>query len=97
MALPENLRLAPELLEVIDSYRVCEFATLSRSGTPIAWPTAMLRRPDGALDHHVDRVPAEGVQHSPRRAGRVAVLRPNRQRPEPGPTGAGARHRDLHR
>jgi hypothetical protein len=39
----------PQLLSVIDSYRTCEFVTLSKSGVPIAWPTATLRRPDGTF------------------------------------------------
>jgi hypothetical protein len=41
--------LDPLLLDVIDRYRTCEFATLSKSGVPIAWPTAPLRRPDGTF------------------------------------------------
>lgn len=38
-----------ELGDTMDAYRTCEFATLTRDGTPIAWPTAALRRPDGTL------------------------------------------------
>ncbi|WP_326552595.1 pyridoxamine 5'-phosphate oxidase family protein [Micromonospora sp. NBC_01813] len=38
-----------ELSDTMDAYRTCEFATLTRDGTPIAWPTAALRRPDGTL------------------------------------------------
>ena len=41
--------LGPEQLTVVDLYRTCEFATLSRSGVPIAWPTVTLRRPDGTF------------------------------------------------
>ncbi|MEU5311600.1 pyridoxamine 5'-phosphate oxidase family protein [Streptomyces sp. NPDC021562] len=36
-------------LDVLDAYRTCEFATLGRDGTPLAWPTAVWRRPDGTL------------------------------------------------
>jgi hypothetical protein len=39
----------PTVLAVVDRYRTCEFATLSRSGVPIAWPTSPLLRPDGTL------------------------------------------------
>lgn len=35
--------------QTIDAYRTCEFATLTRDGTPIAWPTATLRRDDGTF------------------------------------------------
>ncbi|WP_020140846.1 pyridoxamine 5'-phosphate oxidase family protein [Streptomyces sp. 351MFTsu5.1] len=34
---------------VLDAYRTCEFVTLGRDGTPLAWPTAVLRREDGTL------------------------------------------------
>ncbi len=37
----------PQLLRIVEQYRTCEFATLSKSGVPIAWPTVPLRRPDG--------------------------------------------------
>jgi hypothetical protein len=31
--------LSPEIVRLIDRYRTCEFATVTRSGTAIAWPT----------------------------------------------------------
>jgi hypothetical protein len=34
---------------VLDGYRTCEFATLAKDGTPLAWPTSPLRQPDGTL------------------------------------------------
>jgi hypothetical protein len=37
------------LPEIIDAYRTCEFATLSRDGTPIAWPTSGIRAADGTF------------------------------------------------
>ena len=37
------------LPETIDAYRTCEFATLGRDGTPIAWPTSGIRTPDGGF------------------------------------------------
>ncbi|KMO96100.1 pyridoxamine 5'-phosphate oxidase family protein [Streptomyces roseus] len=36
-------------LDVLDAYRTCEFATLAKDGTPLAWPTAVTRREDGTL------------------------------------------------
>ena len=37
------------LPETIDAYRTCEFATLGRDGSPIAWPTSGIRTPDGGF------------------------------------------------
>ena len=45
----ETTPLEPELLRIVEQYRTCEFATLSKSGVPIAWPTVPLRRPDGTF------------------------------------------------
>jgi hypothetical protein len=39
----------PQVLDVVDRYRTCEFATLTRSGVPVAWPTATHYRPDGTF------------------------------------------------
>jgi Pyridoxamine 5'-phosphate oxidase len=41
--------LDAELLTVVDRYRTCEFATLSKTGVPMAWPAVVLRRPDGTF------------------------------------------------
>ena len=35
--------------EVLDAYRTCEFATVSRRGTPIAWPLVTQRREGGTF------------------------------------------------
>ncbi|GLY05842.1 pyridoxamine 5'-phosphate oxidase family protein [Actinoplanes sp. NBRC 101535] len=35
--------------EVLDSYRTCEFATLTRSGAPVAWPTTGIVAEDGTF------------------------------------------------
>jgi hypothetical protein len=43
------LTIEPDLASVIDAYRLCEFATLGKDGTPIPWPAATIRRPDGTL------------------------------------------------
>jgi hypothetical protein len=34
---------------VLAAYRTCEFATVSRRGTPMAWPVVTWQRPDGSL------------------------------------------------
>lgn len=39
----------PLVQQVVDRYRTCEFATVGRSGVPIAWPTAALLRDDGTF------------------------------------------------
>jgi hypothetical protein len=41
--------LDPEQLAVVEQYRTCEFATLSRSGVPIPWAAATVRRADGTF------------------------------------------------
>ena len=41
--------LEPALLPVVERYRTCEFATVSRSGVPVAWPTLAARRADGTF------------------------------------------------
>jgi hypothetical protein len=40
---------SPDVAAVISQYRTCEFATVGRSGTPIAWPAVTLYRPDGTF------------------------------------------------
>jgi hypothetical protein len=41
--------LDPDQLAVVERYRTCEFATMSRAGVPIAWPISPLRQPDGTF------------------------------------------------
>ncbi|MFF4113088.1 pyridoxamine 5'-phosphate oxidase family protein [Streptomyces sp. NPDC001714] len=60
-------------LDVLDAYRTCEFATLGRDGTPLAWPTAVLRRPDGTLLLSTSLAFAQKALNI-RRDGRVALL-----------------------
>ena len=58
---------------VLDAYRTCEFATLAKDGTPLAWPTSPLRQPDGTL---LITTSIGFVQKAlnVRRDGRVALL-----------------------
>ncbi|BEL10354.1 hypothetical protein Q0Z83_085450 [Actinoplanes sichuanensis] len=37
------------LHKTLQAYRTCEFATLTKSGAPVAWPTSGLVRPDGTI------------------------------------------------
>jgi hypothetical protein len=44
------LSLPTDVRSIVDAYRTCEFVTLSRDGTPIAWPTTSAYRPaDGTF------------------------------------------------
>ena len=40
-----EISLPREVEEVLGRFRTCEFSTMARSGTPIAWPVAALWRP----------------------------------------------------
>ncbi|GGJ28385.1 pyridoxamine 5'-phosphate oxidase family protein [Streptomyces brasiliensis] len=60
-------------LDVLDAYRTCEFVTLGRDGTPIAWPTAVWRREDGKLVVTTCLAFAQKALNA-RRDGRVALL-----------------------
>ncbi|MHB9858622.1 pyridoxamine 5'-phosphate oxidase family protein [Streptomyces sp. YIM S03343] len=59
--------------EVLDAYRTCEFVTLGRDGTPLAWPTAVSRRADGTLLLTTSLAFAQKALNV-RRDGRVALL-----------------------
>jgi len=63
----------PDVLAVIDRYRTCEFATLSKSGVPIAWPTATLQNPDGTF-LITTSIALPQKAYNIRRDGRVAML-----------------------
>jgi hypothetical protein len=63
----------PQVLAVLDRYRTCEFATLTRSGVPIAWPTAALYRPDGTF-LITTSIALPQKAYNIRRDGRVAML-----------------------
>ncbi|MFE2069506.1 pyridoxamine 5'-phosphate oxidase family protein [Streptomyces sp. NPDC059467] len=60
-------------LDVLDAYRTCEFVTLGRDGSPVAWPTAVRRRPDGTLLLSTSLAFAQKALNI-RRDGRVALL-----------------------
>jgi hypothetical protein len=63
----------PDVLAVLDRYRTCEFATLSKSGVPIAWPTATLQQPDGTF-LITTSIALPQKAYNVRRDGRVAML-----------------------
>ncbi|MFE0677110.1 pyridoxamine 5'-phosphate oxidase family protein [Streptomyces sp. NPDC058867] len=58
---------------VLDAYRTCEFVTLARNGTPLAWPTAARRNEDGTLLVTTSLAFAQKALNV-RRDGRVALL-----------------------
>jgi hypothetical protein len=58
---------------VLDAYRTCEFATLARDGTPLAWPTSPFRLPDGKLLITTSIAFAQKALNV-RRDGRVGML-----------------------
>ncbi|MEU8614260.1 pyridoxamine 5'-phosphate oxidase family protein [Actinoplanes sp. NPDC048791] len=67
------LRSDHALARTVDAYRTAEFATLTPDGTPIAWPTAILRGDDGTLLVTTSLAfPQKAV--NVRRDGRVALL-----------------------
>ncbi|WP_225827162.1 pyridoxamine 5'-phosphate oxidase family protein [Streptomyces naphthomycinicus] len=59
--------------DVLDAYRTCEFVTLGKTGTPLAWPTAVARREDGTLLLTTSLAFAQKALNV-RRDGRVALL-----------------------
>ena len=46
---PMGTTMNENLKAVVSAYRTCEFLTVSRDGTPIAWPTISIRQPDGTF------------------------------------------------
>ncbi|WP_260617992.1 pyridoxamine 5'-phosphate oxidase family protein [Streptomyces sp. WAC07149] len=60
-------------LDVLDAYRTCEFVTLGKDGTPLAWPTAVARRDDGTLLLTTSLAFAQKALNV-RRDGRVGLL-----------------------
>ncbi|GAA0274635.1 hypothetical protein GCM10010302_10270 [Streptomyces polychromogenes] len=69
---------------VLEAYRTCEFVTLAKDGTPLAWPTAVARREDGTLLLTTSLAFAQKA-FNVRRDGRVALLFSD-------PTGSGLAH-----
>ncbi|MFI7499941.1 pyridoxamine 5'-phosphate oxidase family protein [Streptomyces sp. NPDC049687] len=65
--------LDPAPHDVLDAYRTCEFVTLGKDGTPLVWPTAAWRRPDGTLLLSTTLAFAQKALNI-RRDGRVALL-----------------------
>ncbi|MBT0772049.1 hypothetical protein KIH74_24110 [Kineosporia sp. J2-2] len=65
--------IEPGLAAVLDAYRVCEFTTLAKDGTPLTWPAAPLRRPDGTL-LVTTSIAFPQKAFNVRRDGRVAML-----------------------
>ncbi|GAA3962098.1 pyridoxamine 5'-phosphate oxidase family protein [Actinoplanes auranticolor] len=67
------LRSDHPLARIVDAYRTAEFATLTSDGTPIAWPTAIVRNEDGKILVTTSLAfPQKAL--NVRRDGRVALL-----------------------
>ncbi|MET7683971.1 pyridoxamine 5'-phosphate oxidase family protein [Streptomyces sp. NPDC005423] len=60
-------------LDALDAYRTCEFVTLGRDGTPLAWPTSARRQKDGTLLLSTSLAFAQKALNI-RRDGRVGLL-----------------------
>lgn len=67
------ISLPASVAETVDAYRTCEFVTLGRDGTPLAWPTAAFRRDDGTFLVTTSLAFAQKALNV-RRDGRVALL-----------------------
>ncbi|MFI7078365.1 pyridoxamine 5'-phosphate oxidase family protein [Micromonospora sp. NPDC049903] len=67
--------IVPEsaLGSTISAYRTCELATLTKDGTPVAWPTSGLLRPDGTI-MLTTSLGYPQKAFNVRRDGRVALL-----------------------
>ncbi|SFF81738.1 Pyridoxamine 5'-phosphate oxidase [Actinacidiphila alni] len=65
--------LEPAVSLAVDAYRTCEFVTLARDGTPLAWPTVARRREDGTFLITTSLAFAQKALNV-RRDGRVALL-----------------------
>jgi hypothetical protein len=59
---------------VIDAYRTCEFATVGRTGTPVAWPVAPLYRPESGTFVLTTSIGLAEKANNVRRNPRVALL-----------------------
>ncbi|MFF5081514.1 pyridoxamine 5'-phosphate oxidase family protein [Actinoplanes sp. NPDC000266] len=59
--------------DVLTAYKTCEFVTLSKDGTPLAWPTSGITRPDGTF-LLTTSVSYPQKAFNIRRDGRVALL-----------------------
>jgi len=62
------------LLPLIDAYRTCELLTVGRDGTPIAWPTVPVYRPDDGVFLITTSIALPQKAYNIRRDPRVALL-----------------------
>jgi Pyridoxamine 5'-phosphate oxidase len=64
----------PDLLAVLDRYRTCEFATVGRSGVPIAWPTVARYQPGDRTFLITTSIGFPQKAYNVRRTPKVALL-----------------------
>jgi hypothetical protein len=63
-----------DVREAMEAYRTCEFATIAKNGTPIAWPTIPLVAPDGSSIVLTTSIGLPRKAINIRRDARVALL-----------------------
>jgi hypothetical protein len=63
-----------DLRQALDAYRTCEFATLTKNGTPIAWPTVPQVAADGSNIVLTTSIGLPQKAYNVRRDPRVALL-----------------------
>jgi hypothetical protein len=63
-----------DLVTLLDAYRTCEFLTVSRDGTPIAWPTISLFQPEDGTILVTTSIALPQKAYNVRRDPRVALL-----------------------
>ena len=66
--------VAPGMARIMSSYLTCETATVTRSGTPIAWPVTGVWRPDGQIFALSTSIGFPQKAYNVRREPRVALL-----------------------
>ena len=66
--------LSPDVARVVDAYRTAEFATVTRSGTAIAWPACPLYDPDAGTFTLTTSVALPTKAFNIRREPRVSLL-----------------------
>jgi nitroimidazol reductase NimA-like FMN-containing flavoprotein (pyridoxamine 5'-phosphate oxidase superfamily) len=68
------LDLPGEVVEVFDSFRTCELATVGRDGTPTAWPALPLYRPETGTFLFTTSIGMPQKAYNIRREPRVSLL-----------------------
>ena len=73
-AVSKRIDVPPEVEEVFRGFRTCEFSTLTRDGTPIAWPLVPLWQPEERRFVLTTSIGLARKALNVRRDGRVSLL-----------------------